>query len=89
MLNLLPVENFCGLLGSALLLFTPVHDQVLRHLYARSEKRARDGGETRRYWEIITSGYDSERNAPSFLDSITMAMGAIFIGASYVINAST
>lgn len=84
----LPLENVCGLLGSGLLLFAPARDQVLRQLHWRSERRANEAGATKKYWEIVLSGYEAERNAWNFWDSATMAAGAILIGASYLINAN-
>lgn len=82
----LPLEDLCGLVGSALLLFAPARDQILRQLHWRSERRADAAGATRKYWEIVRRGYDAERNAWSFWDSATMAAGAILIGASYLID---
>ncbi|OCW58980.1 hypothetical protein [Hoeflea olei] len=82
----LPAENLCGLIGSGLLLFAPARDQLLRQLNWKAARRAQKGGATRKYWDIISSGYETERNAWSFWDSATMAAGALLIGASYVIN---
>lgn len=87
--TLLPVENICGLLGSILLLFAPVRDQLLRQREWFSRNRSRNVGATRKYWDIVASGYERERSSWSFWDSATMMLGAILIGASYVINSGS
>lgn len=84
---LLPVENWAGLFGSLLLLIAPLRDQLLRHRALLSEKQAENTPTTRKYWDIVASGYEGERNKWNFWDSASMASGAILIGASYVINA--
>ena len=85
----LPVENICGLIGSLLLLYAPARDQILRHLKLLAQQRGQGAEATKKYWEIVASGYENERNASSFWDSATMAVGAILIAASFVINANS
>lgn len=85
----LPLENVLGLVGSGLLLFAPARDQFLRQLYWRSQRAKQGASATRKYWNIVLSGYEAERNAWNFWDSATMAVGAILIGASYIVNAGS
>jgi hypothetical protein len=81
----LPPDKLCGLIGSLLLLVAPLRDQILRWRSAAASHRDRPGRPLRELWTDVKTGYDRRRDGWSFLDSLTLALGAILIGASYVL----
>lgn len=82
----LPIDRLCGLAGSLLILVGPARDQILRHWNWASGRRARKSGATGRYWQSISSAYEAKRNAWNFWDSATMAVGAILLALSYLLE---
>lgn len=81
----LPLENWFGLAGSLLLLFAPARDQFIRIRTAYYVNRDRPQESTKGYWELIRDGFEGQRNSWNVWDSLTMALGAICIGLSYII----
>jgi len=81
----LPLENWFGLVGSMLLLFAPARDQLLRIRGAYYATKDRNQESTKGYWELVQEGFENQRNGWNVWDSLTMALGAIGIGLSYII----
>lgn len=83
----LPLENWLGLAGSALLLVAPARDQLLRFRSMLANRRAVPGrGDTARFWRMIAARYAADRNGWNALDSLCMAAGAILLGLSYLLG---
>lgn len=68
-----------------LLLFAPARDQFLRLRAAYFATRDRPHESTKGYWELIQDGFENQRNGWNVWDSLTMALGAICIGLSYIV----
>jgi hypothetical protein len=81
---LIPLENLFGLCGSILLLIPPARDQFMRFRFLYLKKRYGEPA-LREYVDVIAAGYETERNSWSFWDSLSMAFGALLLGASYIV----
>jgi hypothetical protein len=79
------VEDWFGIVGSLLLLWAPGRDQWLRFralIFKREGELAPSS--IKKYWRVINERHEHARNAWNFGDTLTTALGAICIGASYV-----
>lgn len=89
---MLPLENWCGLIGSALLLIPPARDQVLRYdraRKARDERRARSRGREVMgdLHRMVRGGFEARMAQWNGWDSLCMAAGAVCLMLSYIIGA--
>ena len=82
-----------GLLGSLLLVVPPARDQWVRFSRDRARERWRalphDSGLTgfvREVGDVIGVAYEKERHAFSASDTAYMALGAVLLALSFVVN---
>lgn len=77
-------EDWFGIVGSLLLLWAPGRDQWLRFKALIFQRRADLAPTpTKGFWRLINEQHERARNAWNFGDTLTTALGAICIGASY------
>ncbi len=79
------LNSLAGIAGSVLLLCAPARDQYGRFLVFNRSRRAESAKSLGSIWKISARTHERDRNSFSFLDSFTMALGAICIGFSYLL----
>ena len=78
-------EDWFGIVGSLLLLWAPGRDQWMRFRALIFKRQAELAPlSIRKYWRVINEQHEHARNAWNFWDTLTTAVGAICLRASYV-----
>lgn len=77
------LDDQFGLFGALLLFFAPARDQYGRFRVLCSKWKSRNSGSFRDVWTAAGNTHETNRNSFNFIDSITMALGAVCLGLSY------
>jgi hypothetical protein len=76
------LSDWIGAVASGLLVVAPGRDVIAR--WSRDRLRARTGTEVSKFWKRLAEVKEEDRNAFSWLDTLTLSGGALLLLISFI-----
>jgi hypothetical protein len=76
------LSDWIGAVASGLLVVAPGRDVIAR--WSRDQLNARTGTEVSKFWKRLAEVKEEDRNAFSWLDTLTLSGGALLLLISFI-----